>query len=135
MSISDIPKKKWRLFLAAIDFYNHTAFHLDAVQTVIDDKQETNLVDLYISAVKERKETLCFISRYFVDDDWFSKKPFVDQIIVLGMHLISRLRVDADLRYLYQRLPTGNRGRPSKYAGKIDSANIDINYFKLIEQN
>jgi hypothetical protein len=83
--------------------------------------------------VKERKETLCSISRYLVADAWFSKKPFVDQIIALDMHLISRLRDDADLKYLYQGPSTGKRGRPCKYAGKIDSANIDTSYFELIE--
>ena len=131
-------KAKWGLEiggLAAIDLDNHTAFHLEAVQTLIDDKQETNLVDWYVSVVKERRETLCSISRYLVADAWFSKKPFVDQIIALDMHLISRLRDDADLKYLYQGPLTGKRGRPCKYAGKIDNANIDTNYFELIEQN
>jgi hypothetical protein len=51
------------------------------------------------------------------------------------MHLISRLRDDADLKYLYLGPPTGKRGRPSKYAGKIITENIDTSYFELIEQN
>jgi len=106
-----------------------------AVQTLIEDKQTTSLVDWYVSVVKERKETLCSISLYLVADAWFSKKPFVDQIITLDMHLISRLRDDADLKYLYQGPSTGKRGRPGKYAGKIDTANIDTSYFELIEQN
>jgi hypothetical protein len=129
---------KWGLEiggLAAIDLDNHSAFHLEAVQTLIEDKQTTSLTDWYVSVVKERKETLCSISRYLVADAWFSKKLFVDQIIALDMHLISRLRDDADLKYLYQGPPTGKRGRPCKYVGKIDSANIDTSYFELIEQN
>ena len=51
------------------------------------------------------------------------------------MHLISRLRDDADLKYLYRGPPTGKRGRPGKYAGKVITENIDTNYFELIEQN
>jgi ABC-type antimicrobial peptide transport system permease subunit len=35
---------------------------------------------------KERKETLNSISRYLVADAWFSKKPFVDQILAMVMH-------------------------------------------------
>ena len=31
--------------------------------------------------------------------------------------------------------PTGKKGRPCKYVGKIDTANIDTNYFDLIEEN
>ena len=129
---------KWGLEiggLAAIDLDNHTAFHLEAVQTLIEDKQTTSLTDWYVNVIKERKETLASISKYLVADAWFSKKPFVDQITTLKMHLISRLRDDADLKYLYMGPPTGKRGRPRKYAGKIDTANIDIGYFKLIEQN
>ena len=129
---------KWGLEiggLAAIDLDNHTAFHLEAVQTLIEDKQTKSLTDWYVQVIKERKETLCSISRYLVADAWFSKRPFVDQVIEIGMHLISRLRDDADLRYLFQGSRTGKKGRPCKYAGKIDIANIDTNYFKLVEQN
>jgi len=42
------------------------------------------------------------ISKYLVADAWFSKKPFTDKIIASEMHLISRLRDDADLRYLFK---------------------------------
>lgn len=129
---------KWGLEiggLAAIDLDNHTAFHLEAVQTLIEDKQATSLTDWYVNVIKERKETLSLISKYLVADAWFSKKPFVDQIIEMDMHLISRLRDDADLKYLYLDPPTSKRGRPSKYAGKVITDNIDTNYFELIEQN
>ncbi len=131
-------QSKWGLEiggLAAIDLDNHTAFHLEAVQTLIEDKQATSLTDWYVNVIKERKETLSSISKYLVADAWFSKRPFVDQIIEMDMHLVSRLRDDADLKYLYQGLPTGKRGRPSKYAGKVITDNIDTDYFELIEQN
>jgi hypothetical protein len=129
---------KWGLEiggLAAIDLDNHTAFHLEAVQTLIEDKKATSLTDWYTNVIKERKETLSSISQYIVADAWFSKKPFVDQIMAMELHLISRLRDDVDLKYLYQGPPTGKRGRPSKYAGKVIIENIDTNYFELIEQN
>jgi hypothetical protein len=129
---------KWGLeigALAAIDLDNHTAFHLEAVQTLIEDKQATSLTDWYVNVIKGRKETLCSISKYLVADAWFSKKPFVEQIIEMDMHLVSRLRDDADLKYLYRRSSTGKKGRPRKYAGKIDIVNIDTDYFELIEQN
>lgn len=119
--------------IAAIDIENHTAFHLEAVQTLKEDEQ--TLVDWYSDVIVQRKETLCSISKYFVADAWFSKKPFVDQITSIGMHFISRLRDDADLRYLNHEKPTGKRGRPRKYAGKMDSKNIDKNYFEFISEN
>ncbi len=129
-------QSKWGLEIggiAAIDIDNHTAFHLEAVQTLKDDEQ--TLTDWYADVIVQRKETLCSISKYFVADAWFSKKPFVDQITSIGMHLISRLRDDADLRYLNYEQPTGKRGRPRKYSGKINSKNIDKEYFELVSEN
>jgi hypothetical protein len=66
---------------------------------------------------------------HLVADAWFSKKPFTDQIVALEMHLISRLRDDADLKYLYKGPHTGKKGRPRKYDGKIISNDIDKEYF------
>ena len=65
-------------------------------------------------------------------DAYFSKKTFADQIIQAGMYLVSRLRKDSDLKYLYRGKPTGKRGRPKKFAGKIDLQNIDKEYFKQV---
>src|SRR3989339_632884 len=120
--------------LAAIDIDNHTAFHLEAVQTIKNDEDQT-LTYCYMNVIKERKETLLSISKYLVADAWFSKKPFVDDVMSIKMHLISRLRDDADLRYICIEPSTGKKGRPRKYTGKIDIKNIDTEYFSLIEQN
>jgi len=129
---------KWGLEIggiAAIDIDNHTAFHLEAVQTIITDKESMSLTDWYIAVLKERKDTLASISKYVVADAWFSKKPFVEGIIDMDFHLISRLRDDADLRYLFLEAPSEKRGRPKKYAGKMDPQNIDKQYFELIHRN
>lgn len=128
-------KAKWGLEIggiAAIDIDNHTAFHLEAVQTLNQDDQ--TLTQWYINLLEERSSTLTSISAYFVADAWFSKKPFVDAITAIGMHFICRLRDDADLLYLYTGAPTGKKGRPKKYTGKIDIGNIDKDYFTLVDQ-
>ena len=44
--------------------------------------------------------------------DWYAG------VISSDMHLVSRLRDDADLRYLCKEPPTGKRGMPKKYDGK-----------------
>ncbi len=127
---------KWGLEiggLAAIDIDNHTAFHLEAVQTLNTDQQ--TLTDWYARIISDRKDTLMGISKYLVADAWFSKRPFADQIISLKMHLISRLRDDADLKYLYKGSHTGKKGRPRKYSGKIIINDIDKDYFSLISQD
>lgn len=128
-------KSKWGLEIggiAAIDIDNHTAFHLEAVQTLHSPEQ--TLTQWYIDLLTERSAALTSVSPYFVADAWFSKKPFVDAITAMGMHFVCRLRDDADLLYLYTGSRTGQKGRPKKYAGKIDIAGIDKDYFTLIEQ-
>jgi hypothetical protein len=127
---------KWGLEiggLAAIDIDNHTAMHLEAVQTLNDSDQ--NLSDWYAGIIAQRKDTLHAISKYLVADAWFSKKPFTDKIIACEMHLVSRIRDDADLRYLFKGRPTGNKGRPRKYSGKITINDIDKEYFTLVSQD
>ena len=129
-------KAKWGLEiggLAAIDIDNHTAFHLEAVQTLNSDDQ--SLSDWYGAVISERNDTLTSISKYLVADAWFSKRSFADQVIQSDMHLISRLRDDADLRYLCKEPPTGKRGRPRKYTGKIIINDIDKEIFRFISSD
>ncbi len=38
-------------------------------------------------------------------------------------------------QYLCTEKPTGKRGRPKKFAGKIDLKNIDKSYFTLLDSN
>ena len=42
---------------------------------------------------------------------------------------ISRFRDDVNLKYLYTGPKSGKRGRPQKFAGKIDLKNLDMNVF------
>ena len=126
-------RTKWGLEiggLAAIDIDNHTAFHLEAIQTMVG-KNET-LSDWYADIITERKTQLQELSSYFVADAWSAKCTFVDKVINAEMHLISRLRDDANLRYLHQGESTG---RPKKYDGKVDNKNIDLRHFKLVSKD
>ena len=128
-------RPKWGLEIggiAAIDIGNHTAFHLEAVQTLTDGAGAEKLSAWYADVLVSRKDKLLPISKYLVADAWFSKKPFTDRILSSGMHLVSRLRDDADLKYLCFDAPSGKKGRPRKYAGKINVSNIDTDYFKLV---
>lgn len=132
---------KWGLEIggiAAIDFDNNTALHLEAIQTPSKEdlaSKSFNLLDWYAKIISDRAQSLLLLSKYLLADAYFSKKPFTDKIIEAGMHLISRLRDDADLNYLFFGETTGKKGRPKKYAGKINFKAIDKNYFKLIYQN
>ncbi len=120
--------------IAAIDIDNNTAFHIEAVQTPSQkelNEEKMTLVDWYGSVLYQRKEELLKVSKYIVADAYFSKKPFADKMNESGFHLVSRLRIDTNLMYLFKGKPTGKKGRPRKYDGKVNLKEIDKNYFKL----
>ena len=60
-----------------------------------------------------------------VADAYFSKINFAAGLKEMEFHLISRFRDDAVLFYPTLEKPTGKRGRPKLYDGKIDMANLD----------
>ena len=130
-------KAKWGLEIAgiaAIDIENHTAFHLEAVQTPNDLKSES-LLDHYTNTLIQRKSLLLEISKYVIADAYFSKYGFVSTLSDNGFEVVSRLRDDADLRYKYTQEQSTGRGRPKKYDGKVDFKNLKREHIRLIEEN
>jgi hypothetical protein len=119
--------------LAAIDIDNHTGFHLEAVQTIIKEDDPRSLSALYADIITKRKEALLSISTIVVADAWFAKKSFTDAMLGSGFQFISRLRDDANLKYLHSGGLTGKRGRPKKHGSKVDHQNLDKSIFKRIE--
>lgn len=121
--------------IGVIDLDLCTCLHLEAVQTPTPSTLETvnwTLVDWYLHVLRGRKESLLKITRYVVADAYFSKATFVNGTTQMGFHVISRLRDDASLRYLTTQLPSGGRGRPKQYDGKIDMKNLDEGRFEVI---
>ena len=60
-------------------------------------------------------------------DGYFAKQDFVLPILKeTNLEIISKLRTDADLRYLYEGQPTGRKGRPKEYEGKADVKHIRL---------
>ena len=121
---------------AVVDIKNKTAMSLEAVQTpsVKELKKEgKTLVSHYASLVIERKEVLESLSKYLVVDGYFAKKNYINSITEeTNLHIISKMRKDANLYYLYQGEKTGKKGRPKVKDGKIDMTNINKERFKLV---
>jgi len=130
-------KAKWGLEIggiAAIDIDNHTAFHLEAVQTSNTLKSDSLLMQ-YAHTIVERKETLHSISKYIVVDAYFSKEPYVSEICRNEFQIVSRFRNDANLRYKYYGKQKTGRGRPKEFDGKIDYKNLNLKKFLTVEEN
>lgn len=120
---------------AVCDVDNHTAFHLEGFQTPSPSDlkaKEQSLLDYYGDLWVEQADNLTKFSAYGVVDAYFSKYGFVEKVVTkTKMHLISRLRDDADLRYLHEGLPTGKQGRPKQYDGKVNIKKPDLSRFKI----
>jgi hypothetical protein len=128
-------KTKWGLELcgfAVVDVFYNVAYHLKAYQSPSPEelkKQDDDLLSWYGSLVVEHAQKWRSFSKYLLADAFFSKKPFLDQVLQADMHLISRLRDDADLKYLFHGEQKKGKGRPKRYAGKVDVKNPDMEYF------
>ena len=125
---------KWGLEISALsigDVKNHTAYHYHATQTVIKEGQSQ--MQFYIAYIREHTKQLKELSHYLVVDAFFAKYEFVDAIRKEDLHVITRLRDDAALWYLYGGPKKKTRGRPPKYAGKVSLRNPNIQYFTVIE--
>ncbi len=128
-------KSKWGLELcglAVIDKTNKTAYHLNAFQTT-DLKEQETLINFYTRNILEQSQELLKISKYLVADAYFSKVNVVNPLKDVGFHIISRLRDDAALRYLYKGQQQG-RGRPKLYDKKVIFKNLDKDHAKLVSQ-
>ena len=56
----------------------------------------------------------------------------MDGALDMGFHVISRFRDDAYFRYLTTEQPTGKRGRPKLYDGKIEMKHLEEDRFEII---
>ena len=80
-------------------------------------------VKSYLEQLKTTRTHLPVAVKYLAADSFYSKKSIVDGVVALDLHLVSKLRIDADLRYCY----TGeqkSKGAPRKYDGKIDLSDL-----------
>lgn len=118
--------------LAVVDIERNTAMHLECLQTPAVLSDGETRMDFYLRQIVEKKDQLRKMSRYAAFDGAYAKKKFVDGITEqTDLHLISKLRKDADLRYLYGGPRKPGRGAPKRFDGKVDCENIDISRFVL----
>lgn len=73
----------------------------------------------YIAQLKESRASLPAAVKYISADSFYAKKSVVDAVREFDLHLVSKLRIDANLRYLYSG-PRNPRGAPRRYDGKVD---------------
>lgn len=114
--------------LCFVDVAAGTALHALAEQTpsvVALHKKGRTLVDHYVSVIQKQVSRILSLTRYLAVDGYFAKKEFIEPLVKEGLHFITKLRRDANLRYLYQGEQKKGKGRPRIYEGKVDVKALD----------
>ena len=93
-------------------------------------KEPDSLTGWYLRILSRNAKQLLSICNVIVADAYFSKESFVTGVISLGFNIISRFRDDVNLKYIYRGPKTGKKGRPQKFAGKVNLAELDMNIFR-----
>ena len=78
----------------------------------------------YLRQLEQIAPDLPEAARYVAADGYYAKKTYLDGVCALGLHLIGKLRCDANLRYLYRGPHEKRPGRRRQYDGKVDLQDV-----------
>lgn len=114
--------------LCFVDVVAGTAMHALAEQTprvaALKEKGGT-LISHYVSVIKKHLRQIKELTRYLAVDGYFMKKEFIAPLVKEGLHVITKMRQDANLKYLYKGPQQKGKGRPKTYDGKVEIEAID----------
>lgn len=118
--------------LALIDVVSGTAWALDATQTPpgLSSKEgesgEYTRIDFYLEQVTDLLPKLKRVV-YFVADGYYAKTKVFNAFARMGKELITKLRPDANLRYLYNGThEKGKKGAKKKFDGKVNWKQLSL---------
>jgi DDE superfamily endonuclease len=126
--------------LAVVDVTRRCAFTLACAQTppgAQGDKtaQEETRVDFYLKQLREERQRLPAGVKYHCVDGYFAKKKYVDEVVDLDLHAITKLRCDADCLFLFRGPHPPRRGARRKYDGKVNFSNLSrFEYLGTLEE-
>jgi len=122
--------------LSVVDVEAATAMSLEARQTPSPAKlkaEKKTLVNHYAEYIVSRATAIKHFSKYLVADGYFAKKDFIQVVMdKSGLHVITKLRDDANLRYLYNGPQKPGKGRKKIHDGKVDLKKIDKRRITLV---
>jgi hypothetical protein len=117
--------------IAAIDMNRNAAYHITTNLTPPSDNSKKKRTEFYLQQIIDNKYHLSTLSKYIVGDGYYVKEPFVSGLLDdTPFHLVSKMRKDANLHYLYKGKRTGKQGAPRKYDGKVICHNPDLRRFE-----
>lgn len=97
---------------------------LSSEETADEGSSRYSRIDFYLEQITDCLDRLAGV-RYFVGDGYYAKRKVFETLTRHGKHLITKLRSDANLRFLAQPHERQSGGRPRRYAGKVRFADFD----------
>lgn len=115
----------------------HKASDAEAIKKLneVETEEGFSLIDWYLHVIVNLSQAVKEYTSLVVADAFFSKYKFAKGLLDAGYHLVSRLRDDAALWYIYNGPQTGKKGRPKMYDGKVDLNNLDMSVFQEVDCN
>jgi len=124
--------------LSLVDVKSAKAWALDIVQTPsgLSRKEgklgEYTRIDFYLEQILDLLPKLKEIN-YFVADGFYAKTKVFNTLSRQGKFLITKLRPDANLRFLFKGVhPKNKKGPKTKYAGKVNWKQLDFRKWQSI---
>jgi hypothetical protein len=125
--------------LAVIAVKAATALSLEAVQTPASkalQQQGQNLVSHSVGIINKQLPVLKVMEvKYLAADGYFMKHDFIHPLVKEGLHVITKMRPDANLRYVYNGPKAKGKGRPKIYDGKVDCTRIDKRRIRSFDED
>jgi len=111
--------------LAVVDVTRRCALTLAVAQTPPGEKTtkaepEDTRVDFYKQHRRAHRHRLPPGVQYHCVDGYYAKKKYIDEVVSLDLHAITKLRSDADCLFLYTGPHPQRRGARRKYDGKVN---------------
>jgi hypothetical protein len=113
--------------LAGVDAKRRCAFTLAVAQTppgenntaTAPEAEETR-VDFYKQQLRAQRHRLPQSVIYHCVDGYFAKQKYIDEVVALNLHPITKLRGDANCLFPYTGPHPPRRGPKRKYDGKVN---------------
>ena len=112
--------------LAVVEVTRRCALTLAVAQTPPGEdatkaEQEETRVDFYKQQLREHRHRLPPGIKYHCVDGSYAKKKYIDEVVSLDLHAITKLRSDADCVFLYTGPHPKRRGARRKMTGRSTS--------------
>lgn len=115
--------------ISIVDLDANQAFAVSAEQTppqpeIKKHAKTATRIDFYLEHLERTAAYFPTPIKYGVFDGFYAKRKFVDGVCAMGYQVVSKLRSDANLQYLYQGVQRGRGGR-RQFDGKVKFTDVE----------